>query len=225
MKRNIVLLTLLMLVAVFSFAPVMAKESSYQPVEIWKEPYCDDDWYDVWYSDNPPYFVGEKYYWWINITVHAYENLSNVIVYDRLGAELMIEGISIDTPKETPYDYNFTYMDYEWNGEVYINDAPEGNLNKEGVTFDGFHIYWTGKSVKAHFQWNAGPIIEGETKTIFVTVSTDTNPADWQEYTSCGWYDLNSGATVKAILERTGKQYSDESGSIQIYVNCTSCEA
>ena len=212
MKRNIVLLTLLMLVAVFSFAPVMAQECSYQPVEICKSLVC--------FSDKPPYYVGEPYTWWIRINVTANTDLSSVIVYDRFGAELMIEGISVGLAK--PVEYNLTYDPYEWNGEVLINGVPSGGyLNKEGVSFDGFHIFWTGKSVKAHFQWNVGPMIGGESKLIWIIVSTDTNPAGWQEYTSCGWYFLNSGATVKAIVASTGKQFSDESDSIQIYVNST----
>ena len=211
MKRIIFPLTLLILASAFSFAPVMAKACPL--VEIRKGTYC--------YSDTGPFQVGVKYTWWINITVTANTELSDVIVYDRLGAELMIEGISVGTPK--PIEYNLTYNLYEWNGEVLINDVLEGNLNKEGVTFDGFHIYWTGKSVKAHFQWDIGPMSPGTT-TIYIIVSTDTNPAGWQEYTSCGDYDLNSGATVKAIVESTGKQFSDSSDGIKIDV-CLPCEA
>ena len=211
MKRNIFLLTLLLLVATLSFAPAMAQAYPCPPVEICKSLYCN--------SSKPPYYVGEKYYWWIQITVHANEALSNVTVYDRFGAELMIEGISVDTPKPDPYDYDFMYTPYERNGDVNVN-GYSGNLNKEGISFDGFHIYWTGKSVKVHFQWNIGPMSNCETKTIYVIVSTDTNPAGWQEYTSCGWYYLNSGATVKAIVASTGKQFSAESDSIEIEVVC-----
>ena len=222
MKRNIFLLTLLILVAAFSFAPVMAQECS--PVEITKTPYCTTDPGDVMYSDNPPYYVGMKYYWWIKITVHANEDLSSVIVYDRLGAELMIEGICVDTPKYDPYDFDFAYTPYERDGGVAVTglDSASGNLDKDGVTFGSepfeFDIYWTGNSVKVHFQWNIGSMSGSETRIIYVVVSTDTNPAGHQEYTSCGWYDLNSGATVKAIVESTGKQFSAESDSIQIYV-------
>jgi len=210
-KRNIFMLSLLILVTVISFAPVMAQACSCPPVEISKELFC--------FSDKPPYYVGNKYTWWMKITVTAHTGLSDVIVYDRLGAELMIEGISDSNPYD-PIEYNFTYMPYEWNGEVYVNNVLEGNLNKEGVSFDEFHIYWTGKSVKVHFQWNVGPMSSGQTKAIYVIISTDTNPAGWQEYTSCGWYYLNSGATVKAIDAFTGKQYSAVSDRIEIQVIC-----
>jgi len=206
------LLILLILVAALSFAPVMAEGYLCPPVEICKSLYC--------MSDKPPYYVGEKYYWWISIEVTAKTDLSSVMVYDRFGAELMIEGISIGTPKYDPYDYDFAYTPYERNGDVYINGALEGNLNKEGVSFDEFHVYWTGKSVKAHFEWSIGAMNSGETRTIYITVSTDTNPHGWQEFTSCGTYYLNSGATVKAIVESTGKQFSAESNGIEIYVCC-----
>jgi hypothetical protein len=231
-KRNVFLLTLMMLVAVLSFAPVIAQANSCTPVRIWKYPYCsnpENDPDDIYWSKNPENtFTGEKYYWWIAINVTAYTDLSNVRVYDRLGAELMIEGICIDTPKYEPYDYNFTYAPYELNGAVDV-DGVSGWLNKDGVTFGSepfeFEIYWTGNSVKAHFQWNIGSMSVGQTRTIFLVVSTDTNPAGHQEYTSCGNYWLNSGATLKAIVDSTGKQFSAETNGIQIHVECPPCEA
>ena len=231
MRRNVFLLTLMILVAAFSFAPVIAQECP--PVRIWKYPYCSNpetDPDDIYWSKNAPYYTGEKYFWWIAIKVTAYTDLSNVRVYDRFGAELMIEGICVDTPpKEDPYDFKFTYTPYEQDGEVRINGVLEGNLDKDGVTFGSepfeFYIYWTGNSVKAHFQWNIGSMSETETKIIYVVVSTDTNPAGHQEYTSCGDYWLNSGATLKAIVDSTGKQFSAETDGIQITVECPPCEA
>jgi len=175
----------------------------------------------------PYYYVGKKYYWWIEITVHANEALSDVVVYDRLGAELMIEGISLTTPKgdprqtPDPFDYIFRYRPYGRDGLVFINGRQLGRLNKRGVRFGvpsspfRFFIFWTGKSVKVHFEWIIGSMSEGETQTIFLTVSTDKNPAGHQEYTSEGCYELNSGATVKAI-RLTGKQFSTVAESIRI---------
>lgn len=40
----------------------------------------------------------------IQIRVTAHADLSDVVVYDRFGAELMIEGISVGTPKYDPFD-------------------------------------------------------------------------------------------------------------------------
>jgi len=217
-RKSTLLLSLLMLVIAINVVPVIARECSCPPVEISKRLKCPTG---PGYSDNPPYYVGMKYFWWIEITVEANTDLSSVIVYDRLGAELMIEGITVDeaTMLLKDYDYDFDYNPYGWNGDVLVNGLLKGNLNKDGVDFDGFDIYWTGKSVKAHFMWDVGAMSAGETKMIWLIVSSDTNPAGKQEYTSPGCYEMNSGATVKAILASTGKQSSAESESIRICVS------
>ncbi len=205
-----------------SVAPTLARECPCRPVCITKELVCNTG---PGYSDNGPYYVGVKYYWWMMISVYARADLSSVIVYDRLGAELMIEGIFVnETNAEAnrfmpwDYDYDFDYMPYERGGEVWVNGAMEGNLDKVGVSFGDFVVRWTGNSVKVHFMWDVGPMDAGETKRIWLVVSTDTNPAGHQEYTSPGCYALNSGATVKAILASTGKQFSDETPGIRIRV-------
>ena len=36
-------------------------------LRIGRDLYCVGDAEDVAFSKNPPYFVGEKYYWWIHI--------------------------------------------------------------------------------------------------------------------------------------------------------------
>jgi len=219
MKRIILMLTILIVTAA-TIAPVMAPCPP--PVTIFKEPYC---WTGAGWSDNPPYYVGIKYFWWIEITVTANVELSDVVVYDRLGAELMIEGICEGSPKYDPYDWDFSYSPYERNGDVTVDGVP-GTLNKDdGISFGSepfeFDIHWTGRSVKVHFQWNIGDMnaVTGMSQTIFLVVSTDTNPAGHQEYTSPNCYELNSGATVKAIVDSTGKQFSATAPSIPIGVS------
>lgn len=220
MKKGILLVALVVLVAM-SVAPTLA-QCPCVPVDINKRLICNTG---PGYSDNGPYYVGVKYYWWMEISVHAYADLSSVVVYDRLGAELMIEGIfineaNVDANRFPPwtYDYDFDYMPYARDGEVWVNDAMIGYLDKEGVEFGDFVIMWTGNSVKVHFMWEVGSMSAGETRKIWLVVSTDTNPAGHQEYTSPGCYALNSGATVKAILASTGKQFSAETPSIWIRV-------
>jgi uncharacterized repeat protein (TIGR01451 family) len=66
-------------------------------------------------------------------------------------------------------------------------------LDKRGVKQGGVHIYWTGKTHKAHFVWD---ISGDKTGIITFVVSTDTNPQGKQEYTSTGPHTLNSGATL-----------------------------
>jgi hypothetical protein len=214
--KKIVLMLAILIAAAATIAPVMAP-CPCPPVTIFKEPYC---WGGPGWSDNPPYYVGMKYFWWIEITVTANVDLSDVVVYDRLGAELMIEGICEDTPKDPNYDWVFLYTPYERNGDVTVDSVP-GTLNRDGISFGSepfaFDIYWTGRSVKVHFQWNIGDMIGGTSRTIFLVVSTDTNPAGHQEYTSPGCYELNSGATVKALVD--GRQVSATAPSIPITVS------
>src|SRR3990170_4674519 len=216
MKGKILLLTLLMFGVVFNIGLVMAPLCP--PVMISKEPYC---WSGAGYSDNPPYYVGHKYYWWIKITVKANVALTGVTVYDNLGAELMIEGIC-KTPKYNPYDWDFSYSPYALNGGVVVSglNSKSGKLNSDGIDFGSqpymFDIYWTGQSVKVHFKWYIGSMSAGSTKTIYLVVSTDTNPSGKQEYTSPGCYALNSGATVKARYN--GAQVSATASSIWINV-------
>ena len=219
MKRIILMLTILIAAATI-IAPVMAP---CEPLSISKRLVCSTG---EGYSDNPPYYVGDKYYFWMEIRVDAYVNLEDVVVYDRLGAELMIEGIFDNEAdkianRNPPWNYNFEfdYNPYARDGEVLVNAALEGYLDKDGVQFDDFTVFWTGKSVKVHFMWDVGDMSAGETRMIWLVVSTDTNPAGHQEYTSPGCYELNSGATVKAIVESTGKQFSATTPSIQIGVS------
>lgn len=192
------------------------------------------------FSNNYPYYTGNKYYWWIEITVTNLLDtpLENVVVYDRLGAEFMINGICIDYPMqpedlpdympepisyvEPPeliqdFSYTFGYGGVKYgnpvrDGAVFVADnyGPNdgsGNVDSSGVTFGPitigttkeFFVYWTGNSCKAHFQWNIGPMDAEETRTIYLVVSTDLNPAGHQEFTSTGITYLNSGATVKVL--------------------------
>jgi len=209
------------------------------PVYIEKEAYClkPNPGPPDTFSNNPPYYMGVKYYWWIEINVTANRDLSRycVAVYDRLGAEFMIEGICVDWPKQPanlymypgtedsyprPFDYTFDYSsdgtyEPERHGEVKILDKngdeyETGYVDWRGVRFDGcvacdtdtFHVFWTGRSCKAHFEWTIGPMEKDESKIIYLVVSTDVNPGGHQEFTSPCTHYLNSGATVKVLRPR-----------------------
>lgn len=184
--------------------------------------YCSTDSEDARFSKNPPYFVGEKYYWWLQIKVCADGNVTDVVVYDQLGEEFMIEGVSfVPIERPGPYNYTFNYDVYESGGGVSVSDGVNvwsGSLDEAGVAFDGFVVYWTGETLEAHLEWNVGLMKEGEVAEIYVTVSTDTNLDGQQEFASPGCYLLNSGATVEGIVEATGKQTSAESCGIEIEV-------
>lgn len=225
MKKKIFLTTLLMLVAVITIMPLSAQACHTGSVEITKHLRCPSG--EGW-SDNPPYYVGQKYYFWIVYEVKANTDLTDVVVYDNFGAELMIEGICVywTTVLTETYDYGFDYDPYAYGGDVEINgddNNPEGYLDTNGVEITGtakgnFYIFWTGSSVKAHLKWEIGNMNAGTTTRIYVIVSTDTNPAGKQEYTSGGRHVLNSGATVKARIAATGRRVSAVSNTIVIEV-------
>jgi len=241
MKRITSLLAVLLLSFVL-LVPVSVLAGGCEPmVTIEKSPYCMKPYNPAGdtFSNNYPYYTGIKYYWWINITVHAETDLPNVIVYDRLGGEFMINGICLDEPIQPTdlpdylpgpislddlsgdeqigdFSYTFGYNSDKYgipirDGAVKITDAigtivQTGLVDATGVNFGDFFVYWTGNSCKAHFQWNIGPMDEGDTRTIFLVISTDLNPAGHQEFTSTGITYLNSGATVK-VLEYNTRNY------------------
>ncbi len=84
-------------------------------------------------------------------------------------------------------------------------------------TYEDDPVFSTkGKSQKVFLDWYIGTMGPGQEAVIYITLSTDLNPAGRQEYTSPGCYELNSGAVVKKIYD--GVQYSFETGSLYITV-------
>jgi len=160
MKKNIVLAAALLIsISLLMVTSVLGEACL--PVTIEKTPFCNTDPGNVEYSSNPPYYVGVKYYWWINMTVTAKMDLTGyrVVVFDRLGGEFMIEGICVDWTKQpdlpgypnpgttvnAPFDYTFEYSggiypEPEQNDQVNITDfdgdtVATGYVNDAGVTF------------------------------------------------------------------------------------------
>lgn len=119
--------------------------------------------------------------WLIAIEFYTTIPIENVIVTDRLGAEL-----EIDLP------------------------FPE-SITK------GTASYTTqGGSDKVFLTWDVGNVPAETYCALTFWVSTDLNPAGKQEYTSCGCYALNSGATIKYYY--MGVKYSATTDPIFITV-------
>jgi len=227
MKRNVIF-AILLLTLFAILVPTTVFGCKTPPIYIEKEVFCSsytNDPQNELFSINPPYYLGTKYYWWIQIDLTALKDLDHVEVFDRLGAEFMIEGICHDWPKDPnlpdghwlkqPFDYTFDYSAGnpwpEQHEVITVRDqdgdaVATGHVDWRGVQFQGefdsgdedtFIIEWTGKSCKAHFQWIIGPMEENENKRIYIVISTDINPGGQQEFTSPGTHFLNSGATVK----------------------------
>jgi len=73
-----------------------------------------------------------------------------------------------------------------------------------------------GGSNQVRLTWDVGDVPADTTCTLAYLVSTDLNPAGIQEYTSCGCYALNSGATIKYYY--MGVKYSAATDPIFITV-------
>jgi hypothetical protein len=207
-------------IAFLYIMPAQACEPPKPPkVEIWKK--------FLPTSDPPPYQMGIEYHWNIEIGVSTEVDLKDAKVSDNFGAELKID--EIVTPDKT---YTFTYLDYESKyptneAKVTIGDVGTFKLNNWwGVTFGKrpykFHIDWSGKTHKIHFEWYIDELKAGKTITIIIGVSTDLNPGGKQEYTSTCEHCINSGATLKAIWRDRGRWrcISAESEKLYVKVQC-----
>jgi hypothetical protein len=250
--KQLTLILTLFLALSMAMTPAVLVSAQDPAIEITKTPYCTAE---DGFSDNPIdgfYPMGTKIYMWIRIQVTAGdEALTDVVVYDRLGAEWMVEGICEDvagyanassptgwTRKDPRYpnpdergrmDYTLVYSVnpeavpiigstvtvLDNTDAVVVGLVP---VEKNGkLEFSDYTILWTGKSTKVHFMWNIGSMAAGEERVLFLVISTDLNPAGKQEYTSCGDYELNSGAVVKA-LNGDGKKVTAETDSIMLSV-------
>jgi uncharacterized repeat protein (TIGR01451 family) len=107
-----------------------------------------------------------------------------------------------------------------FGGEIEIDDAdPEiEGVNEVSITHGTWSYYTKGKSEKVFLTWDIGDLDPGETALLIVLVSTDLNPAGKQEYTSPGFYELNSGATLKFIDSEQDMQLSAYTNSIGVRV-------
>jgi hypothetical protein len=152
--------------------------------------------------------VGIKHYWWIRITLCARASVTDVVVSDQLGGEFMLEGFSfVPIDKPGPYNYTMEYSAYEAGAAVSITDGTTARCNylgEQGVALGDFHVYWCEATLKTHWEWNIGSMNEGAFRELYLTISTDTNPAGQQEFVAPGTYFLNSGPIVEGIAEFTG---------------------
>lgn len=174
------------------------------------------------YSDNPPYYAGNKHYWWIRITLCARTSVTDVVVSNQLGSELMLEGFSfVPIDKPGPYNYTLVYTVYEVGAAVGITDGTTTRCNyldEQGVALGDFHVYWSEETLKTHWEWNIGSMSKGAFRELYLTISTDTNPAGQQEFVAPGKHFLNSGPIVEGVAESTGLSTGATCTGIEIEV-------
>ena len=119
----------------------------------------------------------------------------------------MLAGFSlvpIDGPG--PYNYTFEYGAYEAGGAVGVRAATTGRwnfLDDRGLEVEEFHVYWVGETLTAQWQWTIGAMDQGEVRDLYVTISTDLNPAGQQEFVRPGTYALNAGPLVEGVVAST----------------------
>jgi hypothetical protein len=122
--------------------------------------------------------LNEDVHWRFTISLsnpYIFE-MKNVIVKDRLAAELEIDEI------------------------IYVSHGTFGYIIKGNTKMT----------------WNIGDLAPGETANLLLEISTKCNKK-WQEYTSPGRYELNSGATLK-FKDSSGQQRSAYTGTIEFKV-------
>ncbi len=131
--------------------------------------------------------------WMVTIAVsnpHSYP-IHDVVVTDHFGAELAIALWNVDPGS--------TFVDVYWK----THTRPDGS------TFE----------TQYRVTWDVGTLAPsgepGDSATLNLLVWTKLNPALHQEYTSPGFYTLNSGATMK-WLDPDGHQFSSSTPSLEL---------
>lgn len=128
--------------------------------------------------------LNEAWTWTWNITITNVSEspINNVVLKDNLGGDLKL--ISVDANA---------------SGNPVAVVKPAGK--KVTATFDGVVIEWTGKTAKVHWSYDGiDDLASGASYTFQLTVGTDVNPGNKQQYTSTGEKIQNSGATAKGLI-------------------------
>lgn len=102
---------------------------------------------------------------------------------------------------------------------VKVTDNLGGELEIDSYVYISkgtVDVVTTGASEKIHLTWNVGNLAVGEPAWLIFYISTDINPGGKQEYTSPGEYFLNSGPTMKWLID--GIQGSLEMPPIMVTV-------
>ena len=82
--------------------------------------------------------------------------------------------------------------------ELVVYPPEEGCVNNVEVSTKG-------KSEKVFIEWDLGYVTDSSPCTLEIEAQTDLNPADHQEYTSTGTYELNGGAALSFCVTIAGE--------------------
>ena len=141
----------------------------------------------------------------IIVTNYGSETIEDVVFKDNLGGELKLDGY------------------FKWGTYDYVAVPPPANKKDTYNGVDGLHVQWTGKTHKAHLTWDVGDLAPGESLMAAIRVRTDRNTGTGngqelghQEYTEAGIHYLDSGATVKGMMD--GLRLSATSNPLMVEV-------
>jgi hypothetical protein len=123
-----------------------------------------------------------------------------------------LEVIQVHNP--SPYPWDSITIEDRWGAEIDVTSASPSQGTATLTT--------KGKSAKEFLEWDVGLLPPGGTANLVLHAETDLNPAGHQEYTEAGYYEYNSGAVLKFMVQPDGSnkphQMSFETGSVMLTV-------
>ncbi len=109
-------------------------------------------------------------------------------------------GIYPDEPYVWYVMITVTNLGDETMMDVYLKDRFGGEFAVAVVEGAPPTILTThGKTAKVFLDFEFGDLAPGDSFSVILEVSTDINPGGRPEFTSCGCYEMNSGATVQWV--------------------------
>lgn len=121
--------------------------------------------------------------WEITVTNNSPLTINGIVLKDNLGGDLELISVDANASRDP----------------VAVVKPPGEKMTD---TSDGVDIQWIGKTAKVHWSYDGiGDLASGASYTFRLTVGTDVNPGNKQQYTSTGEEIQNSGATAGGLLD------------------------
>ncbi|AIF70243.1 hypothetical protein PAP_09325 [Palaeococcus pacificus DY20341] len=140
-----------------------------------------------------------------------------IVVGDPTIEKILLEG-NTTVPTHTYLEWKFRILvtNHGIERNLTIKDVIPGEFGvDENRTSASKGVYaFTPHGKSTHLEWNVTLEAE-ESAYIDITIYTRKNPAGKQEFTSCGDYPLNDGATIK--------EYDITSNSLVVTAICSCC--
>jgi hypothetical protein len=176
-----------------------------QIIQVEAEEYGEYNWAYLVYDGET---VAEDSAW---VKTYPYEGFTKY-------ACLILSGPEDDTYIDLNEDVHWKFYiiveniyDYTIN-DVVITDRLAAELEIDNVDYVSKGDFYYPKKGNVKMTWEIGTLAPGEEAKLVLEISTKMNKK-WQEYTSAGTYEINSGAVVK-FIGLNGFQHSAHTGQI-----------